>query len=126
MKPRPITADERSCIASMLRELNASALTVALVPAPRPMHRGHCVRQVISENPDWYRRLADCANAPTRRKGRNQRQNNRVRRYQLVKAMKRALRTGEFHGYPLDAVIAATVKELQAEDQERAAAEAPC
>jgi len=42
---------------ALYNELRHNRLTVILIPAPRPMHSGHMIRAVESENPSWYRDL---------------------------------------------------------------------
>jgi hypothetical protein len=43
----------------MLGELKQRRLEVALVPAPRQIHRMHNIRVVADHNPGWYRHLCE-------------------------------------------------------------------
>lgn len=76
----------------MRAELESHMLAVALAPAPRPMHAGHCVRVKVDQNPLWYRRL--CAEFPSARRRRNPRPDTRIRRRETIIALDRLARTG--------------------------------
>ncbi len=62
-KPRgrplvPATEDEQRLARWGLWLMENYQLEVVLVPAPVPMFRGHKVRQVVTENPPFYKRMA--------------------------------------------------------------------
>lgn len=40
-----------------LRELETSRLEIELIPAPIQKFHGHKIRQVVSENPEWYKEI---------------------------------------------------------------------
>lgn len=87
----PLTAVQVREIKALQGELSRSFLDVVTAPAPDPRHRNHKVRVVQNRNPDWYSRLADVANAPTRRRGRSRKGNTAIRRYLLNDAIDRLL-----------------------------------
>lgn len=54
----PLLKDsEREAAGRLLYEMSVQRLEVGLSEAPSPRHRGHMVREVMNQNPSWYRRL---------------------------------------------------------------------
>ncbi len=73
----------RALAFSMLQELEANRLDVALAPAQRG--RGK-VRVVVSSNPAWYRRL--CREYPSTRVRRNQAFDTKIKRRETLRHLK--------------------------------------
>ena len=65
-------------------QLDIRRLTVVLVPAPEPQHRGHMIRAVTEQNPIWYRQMWE--------------EYGRVRRYLSMPSLERlaTMRDGNF------------------------------
>jgi hypothetical protein len=107
-----LTTTERQAAAEMLFELGEQRLEVALVPAPNPRHRGHQVRCVVNENPDWYRRLA--ARSMKKRRPRRHRTGRRwegtdLRRCQVEASLERLSTDGRTR-HPYDFMLAAIAR----------------
>ncbi len=83
MRVRVSRVNTRRLAFSMLQDLYANRLDVALTPA---QHGRGKVRIVVAQNPAWYRRL--CREYPSSRVRRNQAFDTKIRRRETLRHLK--------------------------------------
>lgn len=101
---------------SLLEELEANRLEVALIPQRVRTNEGGCVRVAISKNARWYRDF--CAAYSSSRVRRNAAPDTAIRRENTVRALRSLLagRSGGKYGPHLVAIAKAAMRRTSAMD----------
>lgn len=99
----PVTRrEERRIARQFLGDLEAYRLEVCLTRAPDPLHAGHMVRLVCSQNPAWYQAFCKLYGSARRDGFRWSKHKTAIKRRETLRALERILRGGQRLPTPSD------------------------